>query len=92
MTDLFPFSEALLKKCNAEFNKLCAERDVISFPVADNYAHYIVVSRKPLTLQHVAYMDSYHVHEALIRGLRLADVDDMIRREKAMHELFASKK
>jgi hypothetical protein len=91
MPDIFPFSEAVMKASNDAFDKLCLERDVISFPVADSYAHYVVVSRKPLVLQHVDYMDGYHVHGALIRGLRVADVDEMVRREKALHELFAKK-
>ena len=87
-----PFTESSFKESNEKFDKLCSERDVISFPVADSFAHYIVVSRKPLTLQHVDYMDGYHVHGALVRGLRLADVDAMVNREKRVREMFAGKK
>jgi hypothetical protein len=54
--------------------------------------HYLVVKRKPLTLQHIYYMDGYQIPAAHVRGLTLADVDDMVRREKAMRDLFAGKK
>ena len=79
-------------KAEAAFDKFCNENEVLSFGVADSYAHYLVVKRKPLTLQHIYYMDGYQIPAAHVRGLTLADVDDMLRREKAMRELFASKK
>ena len=74
------------------FDKFCTENEVLAFGVADGYAHYLVVKRKPLTLQHIYYMDGYQIPAAHVRGLTVADVDDMIRREKAMRELFSSKK
>lgn len=48
---------------------------VITFPVADGQAVYIVRSLKPLKLQHVNYCDNWEVDYALIRGLRRADVE-----------------
>jgi hypothetical protein len=86
-----PFSEKNLKEVEAHFEKFCAEHDVLSFGVADSYAHYLVVKRKPLTLQHIYYMDGYQIPAAHVRGLTLADVDDMLRRDKAMAALFAKK-
>jgi hypothetical protein len=74
------------------FEKLRAEREVVQFGVADGYASYLVVSRKPLTLQHIAYMDGYQIPYAHIRGLRLADVEFMLQREGKVRQMFAAKK
>lgn len=63
-------------------DKLEKEKEIVRFGVADGFAHYIVKSRKPLVLQHVDYMDGYHAPGALIRGLRLSDIDGNIRRSK----------
>jgi hypothetical protein len=78
-------------KATLLFEKLCAERDVLSFPVADNYAHYLVVTLKPLVLQYVPYMDGYRIDAAHIRGLRTEDAVAQIRRRKAMDALFTKK-
>jgi len=61
---------------------------VISFGVADGGAHYLVVKEKPLTLQHIPYCDAYRADPILLRGLRLADVQDMIGRERKLAALF----
>jgi hypothetical protein len=47
---------------------------LISFPVADGYAYYFVVSLSPLVLQHIDYMDGYEISPAYIRGLRKSDI------------------
>ena len=60
------------------FEKLCAERQVISFPFADSFAWYLVVKLKPLTLQHIDYSDGWHVPYPMIRGLRTGDVEAML--------------
>lgn len=62
------------------FEQLCKDREMFSTPVADGAAWYIVVKRKPLTLQHVDYSDAWHAPAALIRGLRLSDIDASTRR------------
>ena len=62
------------------FETLCEKHEMFSTGVADGYAWYIVVKRKPLTLQHVDYMDGWHAPAALIRGLRLSDIDANTRR------------
>lgn len=64
------------------FEKLCAEHDMVYFGVADGQACYIVKSQKPLVLQHVDFCDGYHAQPALIRGLRLADVERQVRQER----------
>lgn len=65
---------------------------VIRFPAADNYARYLVVSAKPLQLAHLPYMDGYHVGAPMIRGLRLVDVQEMVRRNHVLAQMFASRK
>ena len=64
------------------FKQLCDTHEMFSTGVADGMAWYIVKSRKPLVLQYVDYMDGYAAPLALIRGLRLADIDGSIRRQK----------
>ena len=65
--------------------------NLITFPVADGYACYEVVSRKPLTIRHIPCGDAWHIHAAHIRGLRLQDVEVQLEREEAYRKLFASK-
>ncbi len=65
--------------------------EVVGWPRADNYARYMIVSEKPLTLIHIDSGDGYAVEAALIRGLRLADVRAMVKRDRAMSELFSGK-
>lgn len=65
------------------FRELCESgKPMIKFPVADGFAHYLVVSMQPLKLQHVPHGDGYSVLPATIRGLRKADVEVMIERQK----------
>jgi hypothetical protein len=56
---------------------------------ADGYAQYIIVSEKPFAIAHLVIGDAYSVEEALIRGLRLSDAREMVRRERGMKELFS---
>ena len=60
------------------FEELRTKHDMIYFGVADGSACYIVKSRKPLVLQHVDYCDGYAASHALIRGLRLKEVEQML--------------
>ena len=55
---------------------------VVKWQRADGYAWYIVTSERPLTLQHIDYMDGYAVEPALIRGLTKADIEEMLERER----------
>jgi hypothetical protein len=64
------------------FEELRSKHEMVSFGVADGMAQYIVKSRKPLVLQHVDYCDGYQIPYAMLRGLRLADVEDSLRRSK----------
>lgn len=70
------------------FGEWLKTAQTIRFPIADGYAFYLVESMKPLVLRHVRHGDNWQVEPALIRGLRSADVTDMLRREAAMRKLF----
>lgn len=63
--------------------------ETISFPRGDGAAVYMVWNTKPLELIHVAIGDAWQVEEALIRGLRLADIREQVRRAAAMRALFS---
>jgi hypothetical protein len=65
--------------------------EVIHFGVADGSASYMVVSEKPLNLQHIDYLDGYRVPFMMIRGLRLQDVQDMVEQNRRMRELFSKR-
>lgn len=64
------------------FEELRSKHEMVSFGVGDGFAWYIVKSRKPLVLQHVDYCDGYMVSGAMIRGLRVADIDAYSTRSK----------
>lgn len=55
----------------------------------DGFAVYRVTKARPLTVQHVPYMDAWTVEDALIRGLNKNDVLAIVRRDKARRELFS---
>ena len=64
---------------------------LLQFPVADGYAHYVVVKESPLSLQHIPFGDGYQIDPAHIRGIRKQDVLEHARRAKAIAKLFASR-
>ena len=63
---------------------------IIRFPVADGYAQYMVWSTKPLAFIHLELGDAYSVHPALIRGLRVADVKQMVEADDRLASIFGS--
>ena len=73
------------EKETASLDALPGDR-VWSTPVADDSARYYIVSKRPFTLAHIPYLDGYQAHPALIRGLRLKDVQ---REKDAWNALFA---
>jgi len=79
--------KARIEAENAAFEELSAENDIISFGVGDGSADYLVVSKKPLKLQHIAHGDNYEVSYATIRGLRLSDVEEMLNWERSWDKL-----
>lgn len=72
---------------NASNGKLVGE--TISFQVADGYAQYMIFSTKPLRVIHMSMADGYNADPILIRGLRVSDVKDLIKRDQAMKKLFS---
>lgn len=58
---------------------------VLSFGVADGKAMYLVVKTKPLTLQHIPYLDAYQIPDAHLRGIRLDDVKKQREFSKFWH-------
>jgi hypothetical protein len=65
---------------------------VLSFPIADGKAMYVVEKTEPLTLQHIPYMDAYEIPAAHARGLDLTDVQAHIQHQKALNALFSRKR
>lgn len=76
--------EAIESACLAarEKNSDALVGKVVRWPVADGYAEYMILSEAPLVLQHIADYDGYRVEVALIRGLRLRDVEAMVAFDK----------
>ena len=88
-----------MKASNAAWQKLQAASDavdlsktlvggLITFPVADGKAAYVVAKDKPLTLQPLDFGDSYRADPILIRGLRAADVRTRIEQNRRINALF----
>jgi hypothetical protein len=51
---------------------------VVSFPIADGCAQYMVASEKPLQLVHLPLGDAWQIPAAHARGLRLSDIRQML--------------
>ena len=76
--------DAAFKDEAEAFNQLKTEQDLIAFPMADGAAWYVVASERPLVLRHVPVGDSWQIPYAHIRGLRLADVKDIVHRRRTL--------
>ena len=63
--------------------------EIIRFQRGDGYAEYMIAKTEPLELIHLEAGDAWEVEPALIRGLNLADVSDMVERERRIRDLFA---
>jgi hypothetical protein len=62
--------------------------EVIRFQRGDGYAEYMVWRTSPLELIWLELGDAWSVEDALIRGLRLSDVEEMVARARRLTELF----
>lgn len=65
--------------------------EVYTYPVADGRARYMVFNTKPLELIHIDTGDAYGLPDAHIRGLRVADIKDNVKGQKAIRALFSKK-
>lgn len=89
----FKRTSALLEQMTAKANALPEGEYVgaiLSFPIADGKALYLVDKVKPLTLTPIQFLDGYQIPAAHIRGLTLDDVRHQVARDKAMAAMFAS--
>lgn len=62
--------------------------ECIRFGVADGRAEYMVYTTSPLALIHLPYVDAYEADPILLRGLRVSDVKQMVKSDKAIAEIF----
>jgi hypothetical protein len=93
--------EAQHARHEAAFNALAAAAEalpegtlkgqMLRFPVADGYAHYLIVKDSPLVLQLIPMGDSYTADPALIRGLRRIDALEQIKHYASFKRLFAKR-
>jgi hypothetical protein len=68
---------------------ICGE--ILRWPRGDGYAQYMVTSEKPFKVAFIPAGDAWAVEMALIRGLRLKDVKDMVKSNSSMAKLFPGK-
>lgn len=52
---------------------------VLSFPIADGAAYYVVVQDHPLTVQHLLIDDGWRANRCTIAGIDRAEVRDQLR-------------
>ena len=64
---------------------------LLSWSVGDGHAFYLVSDDKPVTLTPVHQGDNYQVDPALIRGLRKADVVQLVEQVKSRQALFGKR-
>ena len=64
--------------------------EIVRFPIADGYAQYMIWDGRSMI--HLPLGDAWQIPEAHARGLRLADLRENVRRERAIADLFAAKK
>ena len=65
--------------------------EVLTWQRADGYATYIVVTEEPvLMLTHLQIGDGYSVEDALIRGLIIEDVIEMVERTRRFLAMMCS--
>ena len=91
-------SDAGFARQTDELNRLQAESNnlrpdvvvgaMIKFQVADGYAHYRVTASRPLTVQHVPYLDGYSISAAHIRGLTEADIFKQLAGDRGLAAIF----
>jgi hypothetical protein len=66
--------------------------EVVRWPRGDGYAQYLIWRTSPLELIWLKIGDAWSVEEALIRGLRVSDVREMVQRERNIRALFAERR
>lgn len=64
---------------------------IVRFQVADGYAYYKVMKIRPLTLRHLPIGDNWSIPDPYIRGLKKADILQLVDGEKTLHRIFSEK-
>ncbi len=62
--------------------------ETIRFPRGDGSAQYMVFRTKPLSLLHIPLGDAWDLPDYQLCGLRVKDVRELVRRDRALGELF----
>lgn len=71
-----------------EWEWLQAQGDVLQFQYADGYAYYLVVKRRPLTLQHIAIGDAWQLPWHQIEDMSLRTVEAKLEEQRKFYALF----
>ena len=79
------------EQLDAAWQTIQQQGDLLSFPVADGQAVYVVRSIHPPILQWVDWLDGYRADPSLIRGLRAVDIQTRLAQRRAFAALFARK-
>jgi len=79
------------EELDAAWKAVEQQGDLLTFPVCDGQAVYIVRSIHPPLLQAVDWLDCYRADPALIRGLRAIDIETRLAQRKAIAALFGRK-
>lgn len=74
--------------CKAQFPEDGLAGSLVSWPVADGQARYVVMTTRPLRLIHLADGDGYRLQGFAERGLRVRDVREALRRRETLNQLF----
>jgi len=64
---------------------------LVTYPVADGFAAYVVIQEEPLTLQWIPFGDMYQADHRLIKGTDRRDVLTDISARKMLHKVFNKK-
>lgn len=85
------------EKYEADLKAWCLKRnpsehvgEIISFPVADGSALYMVAALKPVELIHLEYLDGYSFQYA--HRLKASDIKEKIAHRKSIAKIFGRKK
>lgn len=62
--------------------------ETIRFPRGDGFAQYMVFRTNPLTLLHIPLGDAWDLPDYQMRGLRVKDVKELVRQDRALGDLF----
>lgn len=89
-----------MKIIEAEFGKLQEKSDslksgeivggLLSFPVGDGYACYVVTVDQPLTVAWAPTIDEWSAPAPLLRGLNRTDVEKMLEMRRGIKKIFGN--